>query len=166
MNSIPQQTTHQFEMSSSSASASASAARSTSYSYGIPGSQVTISLNKSGNHSVILSRGNSKTSSSVPVGTRKFPDGWVGPANTPFCKVCYDAGLPVADYTDHFVKDQPGPDGHRDLARARVCGAHARRAAADAAGQEARDAAALLVGEGPPTLRCVRRRVAPWCNVA
>jgi hypothetical protein len=29
----------------------------------------------------------------------------------PFCKVCYDAGLPVADYTDHFVKDQPGPGG-------------------------------------------------------
>jgi hypothetical protein len=29
----------------------------------------------------------------------------------PFCKVCYDAGLPVADYTDHFVKDQPGPNG-------------------------------------------------------
>jgi hypothetical protein len=65
----------------------------------------------SGNHSAILSRGNSKTSSSIPVGTRKFPDGWVGPANMPFCKVCYDAGLPVADYTDHFVKNQPGPDG-------------------------------------------------------
>ncbi len=111
MNSIPQQTTHQFEMSSSSASASASSARSTSYSYGIPGSQVTLNLNKSGNHSATLSRGNSKTSSSVPVGTRKFPDGWVGPADMPFCKVCYDAGLPVADYTDHFVKDQPGPDG-------------------------------------------------------
>ena len=30
---------------------------------------------------------------------------------TPFCKVCYDAGLPVADYTDHYVKDQPGPNG-------------------------------------------------------
>ena len=30
---------------------------------------------------------------------------------TPFCKVCYDAGLPVADYTNHFVKDQPGPNG-------------------------------------------------------
>jgi hypothetical protein len=60
---------------------------------------------------VTLSRGNSKTSSSVPVSTRKFPDGWVGPADTPFCKVCYDAGLPVADYTDHFVKDQPGPNG-------------------------------------------------------
>ena len=30
---------------------------------------------------------------------------------TPFCKVCYDAGMPVADYTDHFVKDQPGPNG-------------------------------------------------------
>lgn len=77
-NSIPQQTTHQFEMSSSSSS---SYARS------------------------------SKTSSSVPVGTRKFPDGFVGPADMPFCKVCYDAGLSVADYTDHFVKDQPGPNG-------------------------------------------------------
>ncbi len=95
----------------SSSSASSSSSSSVSYSYGIPGSQVTINLNKSGNHSVTLSRGNSKTSSSVPVGTRKFPDGWVGPADTPFCKVCYDAGLPVADYTDHFVKNQPGPDG-------------------------------------------------------
>jgi hypothetical protein len=76
-NSIPQKTTHQFEMSSSSSSVSA------------------------------------KTSSRVPVpvGTRKFPDGFVGPADMPFCKVCYDAGLPVADYTDHFVKDQPGPNG-------------------------------------------------------
>jgi hypothetical protein len=99
-------------MSSSSASSSArSASSSVSYSYGIPGSQVTLTLNKSGNHSATLSRGNSKTSSSVPVGTRKFPDGWVGPADMPFCKVCYDAGLPVADYTDHFVKNQPGPDG-------------------------------------------------------
>jgi hypothetical protein len=53
----------------------------------------------------------SKTSSSVPVGTRRFPDGFVGPADMPFCKVCYDAGCCVADYTDHFVKDQPGPDG-------------------------------------------------------
>ena len=55
-----------------------------------------------------------KTSSSVPVpaaGQRRFPDGHVGPANMPFCKVCYDAGLPVADYTDHFVKNQPGPGG-------------------------------------------------------
>ena len=104
-NSIPQKTTHQFEMSSSSSSSSVS------YSYGIPGSQVTLNLNKSGNHSATLSRGNSKTSSSVPVGTRKFPDGFVGPADMPFCKVCYDAGLPVADYTDHFVKDQPGPNG-------------------------------------------------------
>ena len=55
-----------------------------------------------------------KTSSSVPVpaaGQRRFPDGHVGSANTPFCKVCYDAGLPVADYTDHFVKNQPGPGG-------------------------------------------------------
>lgn len=104
-NSIPQQTTHQFEMSSSSSSSSVS------YSYGIPGSQVTLNLNKSGNHSATLSRGNSKTSSSVPVGSRKFPDGFVGPADMPFCKVCYDAGLSVAGYTDHFVKDQPGPNG-------------------------------------------------------
>ena len=97
-------------MSSSSQSAT------TSYTYGIPGSQVTINLNKSGNHTLMLSRGpntNSKTSSSVPVPVpqRKFPDGWVGPANMPFCKVCYDAGLPVADYNDHYVKDQPGPGG-------------------------------------------------------
>ena len=98
------------QMSSSSRSAT------TSYTYGIPGSQVTINLNKSGNHTLTLSRGpnpNSKTSSSVPVPVpqRKFPDGWVGPANMPFCKVCYDAGLPVADYNDHYVKDQPGPNG-------------------------------------------------------
>ena len=54
-----------------------------------------------------------KTSSSVPVpaGQRKFPDGRVGPANMLFCKVCYDAGLSVAGYTNHFVKDQPGPGG-------------------------------------------------------
>jgi hypothetical protein len=89
---------------------------SVSYSYGIPGSQVKLTLNKSGNHSAILLRGsntNSKNSSSVPVpaGQRRFPDGFVGPADMPFCKVCYDAGLPVADYTDHFVKDQPGPNG-------------------------------------------------------
>jgi hypothetical protein len=34
------------------------------------------------------------------------------PADSKFCKVCYDAGLGVADYTDHFVKDQPGPNGN------------------------------------------------------
>ena len=108
----------------SSSSQSARRSSSTSYTAGIPGSQVTISINKSGERSLTLLRGpnpNSKTSSSVhvpapapvpvPVPERKFPDGWVGPANTPFCKVCYDAGLPVADYTDHFVKDQPGPGG-------------------------------------------------------
>ena len=85
-NSIPQQTTHQFEMSSSSSSSYARSSKT-----------------------VVAS----KTSSSfpVPVGSRKFPDGFVGPADMPFCKVCYDAGLSVADYTDHFVKDQPGPNG-------------------------------------------------------
>ena len=103
-------------LSSSQYATRRSSSSSTSYTYGVPGSQVTISLSKSGNHSLTLSRGpnpNSKTSSSVPVpvADRKFPDGWVGPANTPFCKVCYDAGLAVADYTDHYVKDQPGPGG-------------------------------------------------------
>ena len=29
----------------------------------------------------------------------------------PFCKVCYDAGLSIKEYTSHFVKDQPGPNG-------------------------------------------------------
>jgi len=82
-------------------SSSSSKSASVSYTYGIPGSQVTISLNKSGNHSLTLLRGsNSKTSSSVPA-----------PVGQPFCKVCFDAGLSVADYTDHFVKDQPGPNG-------------------------------------------------------
>ena len=79
---------HQIEMSSSSSNATRGA--SSSYTYGIPGSQVTINLSKDGNHSLTLSRGS---------------------ADKPFCKVCYDAGLPVADYTNHFVKDQPGPGG-------------------------------------------------------
>jgi hypothetical protein len=106
---------HQFEMSSSSATRRS--ASTASYTFGVPGSQVTLNIGKSGERSLVLSRGpNSKTSSSVPAapvpaGQRKFPDGYIGPADMPFCKVCYDAGLPVADYTDHFVKNQPGPDG-------------------------------------------------------
>ena len=32
-------------------------------------------------------------------------------AATPYCKVCYDAGKPKSEYTSHFVKDQPGPQG-------------------------------------------------------
>ena len=43
---------------------------------------------------------------------RRFPDGAMRSADSKFCKVCFDAGLPVADYTDHFVKDQPGPNGN------------------------------------------------------
>jgi hypothetical protein len=30
---------------------------------------------------------------------------------TPFCKVCRDAGKTEKEYTSHFVKDQPGPNG-------------------------------------------------------
>ena len=79
-------------MSSSTTRRSSSSSSSTSYTYGVPGSQVTINHKKNGNHSLTLSRGSNTNSK-------------------PFCKVCYDAGLPVADYTDHFVKDQPGPGG-------------------------------------------------------
>jgi len=32
-------------------------------------------------------------------------------ATNPFCKVCYDAGLSSQEFTSHFVKDQPGPNG-------------------------------------------------------
>ena len=32
-------------------------------------------------------------------------------AATPYCKVCRDAGKSEKEYTSHFVKDQPGPDG-------------------------------------------------------
>ncbi len=51
------------------------------------------------------------TTSDNNTAPRRFPDGVTRPADSKFCKVCFDAGLPVADYTDHFVKDQPGPNG-------------------------------------------------------
>ena len=50
-----------------------------------------------------------KTTTAAP--ERRFPDGMMRPIDSKFCKVCYDASLPVAEYTNHFVKDQPGPDG-------------------------------------------------------
>jgi len=53
----------------------------------------------------------SNATTTTTVYPRRFPDGQMRPADSKFCKVCYDAGLPVANYTDHFVKDQPGPDG-------------------------------------------------------
>jgi hypothetical protein len=31
--------------------------------------------------------------------------------NGPYCKVCHDAGRSRSEYTSHFVKDQPGPNG-------------------------------------------------------
>jgi hypothetical protein len=118
---------HQIKMSSSS---NATRGASSSYTYGFPGSQVTINLSEDGNHSLTLLResnpvtlssqvrayrasksSESSSSAPVPAGQRRFPDGRVGPADMPFCKVCCDAGLPVADFTDHFVKDQPGPGG-------------------------------------------------------
>ena len=53
----------------------------------------------------------SRSGFTVAAGERKFPDGRIGPANTPFCKVCYDAGLSADNYNSHFVKDQPGANG-------------------------------------------------------
>jgi len=32
-------------------------------------------------------------------------------APKPFCKVCHDAGKSEAEYTNHFVKSEPGPNG-------------------------------------------------------
>ena len=32
-------------------------------------------------------------------------------SSKPFCKVCKDAGCSEGEYTSHFVKDQPGPNG-------------------------------------------------------
>jgi hypothetical protein len=52
------------------------------------------------------------TNTTAVVPQRRFPDGLIRPADSKFCKVCYDAGLPVSNYTDHFVKDQPGPNGN------------------------------------------------------
>ena len=34
-----------------------------------------------------------------------------GTVTAPFCKVCFDAKCSVSEYTSHFVKDQPGPNG-------------------------------------------------------
>lgn len=34
-----------------------------------------------------------------------------GGAPKPYCKVCHDAGKCEADYTSHWVKTKPGPDG-------------------------------------------------------
>ena len=64
--------------------------------------QITMSFNNSSG---------SRTVSRIPEGHRMFPDGSIAPTDSKFCKVCYDAGCSVADYTNHFVKSQPGPNG-------------------------------------------------------
>jgi len=35
----------------------------------------------------------------------------VSASTKPYCKVCFDAGRPEKEYTSHYVKDQPGPNG-------------------------------------------------------
>jgi hypothetical protein len=32
-------------------------------------------------------------------------------SNKPFCKVCFDSGKTLEQYSSHFLKDAPGPDG-------------------------------------------------------
>ena len=34
------------------------------------------------------------------------------PQKKPFCKVCFDAGNSEQEYTSHFLKDRPGPNGN------------------------------------------------------
>jgi hypothetical protein len=43
--------------------------------------------------------------------TRRNYGGVSAAAKVPFCKVCFDAKCSVDEYTSHFVKDQPGPNG-------------------------------------------------------
>ena len=43
--------------------------------------------------------------------TTRRNSGGVRSTVNPFCKVCCDAGLSADEYTSHFVKDQPGPNG-------------------------------------------------------
>ena len=43
--------------------------------------------------------------------TRRNYGGVSAAEKAPFCKVCYDAKCSVDEYTSHFVKDQPGPNG-------------------------------------------------------
>ena len=43
--------------------------------------------------------------------SRKQNNKKVTPAVKPFCKVCHDAGKTEKEYTSHFVKSEPGPNG-------------------------------------------------------
>jgi len=43
--------------------------------------------------------------------TRRNYGGVSAAEKAPFCKVCFDAKCSVGEYTSHFVKDQPGPNG-------------------------------------------------------
>ena len=43
--------------------------------------------------------------------TRRNYGGVSAAEKAPFCKVCFDAKCSVDEYTSHFVKDQPGPNG-------------------------------------------------------
>ncbi len=42
---------------------------------------------------------------------RRSQGGHRHPKKKPFCKVCFDAGKSEQEYTGHFLKDRPGPNG-------------------------------------------------------
>jgi len=43
---------------------------------------------------------------------RRSQGGHRHPKKKPFCKVCFDAGKSEQEYTGHFLKDRPGPNGN------------------------------------------------------
>ena len=77
----------------------------------IPNTMSSITRNTTAVPASAASDAATNTTAAV-VPQRRFPDGVSRPADSKFCKVCYDAGRSVAEYTDHFVKDQPGPNGN------------------------------------------------------
>jgi hypothetical protein len=52
------------------------------------------------------SRNNNTAKTAKPATTTKTPN-----CGEAYCKVCFDAGRPEQEYTSHYVKDQPGPQG-------------------------------------------------------
>ena len=52
-------------------------------------------------------KSNTRTSRPRPSGRGGRPQ-----KRTPYCKVCHDAGKTKQEYTSHYVKDKPGPEGN------------------------------------------------------
>ena len=43
---------------------------------------------------------------------RRSQGGSRHPQKKPFCKICFDAGKSEQEYTSHYLKDRPGPNGN------------------------------------------------------